>query len=88
MNSFTTMGWIHFSFVLLRVITFILYFHYPSYAPPSTDLRAGQTSWARCPFRFKHLPPVIGYLVNFSSWGAFLDLMEFGAGPRRIQNLF
>lgn len=35
MNSFTTMGWIHFSFVLLRVITFILYFHYPSYALPS-----------------------------------------------------
>lgn len=88
MNSFTTMGWIHFSFVLLRVITFSLYFHYPSYAPPSTDLRAEQTSWARCPSRFKHLPPVIGYLVNFSSWGAFLDLMEFGAGPRRIQNLF
>lgn len=62
-----------FLFCLFWVIAFILYFHYSSYALPIIDLRTQQASCACCRFRFKHLASVICYLVNFSSWGAFLD---------------
>ena len=64
---------------------FILYFHCPSYTLPIIDLRTEQALCECCWHMFKHLASIICYLVNFSSWGAFLDgILEQVLGEYKI----
>lgn len=64
--------YISFLFHSWKIILFYI-FTVLNYTLPIIDLQTEQALCKCCWHMFKHLASIICYLVNFSSWGAFLD---------------